>query len=105
MSTEFQKYLNNRDEVILRLNAIGLSQALIAQILECSTATVSQRIKALGAETNDTRRAFVDMLFISLSDEMKDWLYNREDNSSLLDLLKSSLELLYRKESQDNGMD
>lgn len=62
------------DSDLIRMNSVGLSLATIAEKLGCHTSTVTQRLHALGIPPADTRRAFMEDIYMSMSDEQKVWL-------------------------------
>ncbi|MGE8135701.1 hypothetical protein ACQKO5_19010 [Novosphingobium subterraneum] len=70
-------YRSNRrvtDSDLVRLNSVGLSLATIAETLGCHTSTVTQRLHALGVQPADTRRAFMEDIYLSMSQDQKTWL-------------------------------
>ena len=65
------------DDDILRLNSVGLSLATIARALSCHPTTITQRLKSLGVPPADTRRAFMEDIFLALPLETQEWLANK----------------------------
>lgn len=74
MSTVFRANRKANDDDILRLNSVGLSLATIARALDCHPTTITQRLKALGVPPADTRRSFMEDIFLSLPLEIQEWL-------------------------------
>lgn len=62
------------DEDIIRLNSVGLSLATIAEKLGCHTSTITQRLRSLGIQPADTRRAFMEDIYTNMTAEQKLWL-------------------------------
>lgn len=56
------------------MNSVGLSLGAIAERLGCHTSTVTQRLHALGIAPADTRRAFMEDIYMSMSEDQKRWL-------------------------------
>jgi hypothetical protein len=62
------------DEDIIRLNSIGLSLGTIAKLLNVHPTTITLRLKSLGIEPADTRRAFMEDIAMELTEEQLEWL-------------------------------
>ena len=62
------------DEDLIRLNSVGLSLATIGNILNCHPTTVTLRLKSLGVEPADTRRAFMEDVFMAMTLHQQEWL-------------------------------
>lgn len=62
------------DRQIVDLNNIGLSLSGIAERLGVHHTTITGRLKALGIAPADTRRAFMEDIFESLSLPQQEWL-------------------------------
>lgn len=78
-SSDYQKELQDRDNTIIRLNNIGLGLATIAQILGCHPSTITHRLKKLGIEAMDTRRAFMEDVIAQLTEDQQQWLLETLD--------------------------
>lgn len=65
------------DSQIVALNNVGLSLSGIAQRLDVHHTTVSGRLKALGIEPADTRRAFMEDIYESLAPAQQEWLIDQ----------------------------
>lgn len=62
------------DDQIVNLNNVGLSLAGIAKRLDVHHTTITYRLKALGITPIDTRRAFMEDVFETLSPPQQEWL-------------------------------
>jgi hypothetical protein len=74
MSAVYRANRKASDEDIIRLNSVGLSLSTIAKMLECHPTTITLRLKALGISPADTRRTFMEDVFLSLAPKQQDWL-------------------------------
>ena len=74
MSKAFRANRKAHDEDILRLNSVGLSLSTIGDLLGCHPTTITIRLKALGVEPADTRRAFMEDVVRMLDDDQRNWL-------------------------------
>lgn len=74
MSKAFRSNRKAEDEDIIRLNSVGLSLATIASLLGCHPTTITLRLKSLGVDPADTRRAFMEDIFKTLSEPNQEWL-------------------------------
>ena len=59
------------------MNSVGISLATIASIIGCHPATISLRLKQLNIPPADTRRAFMEDIIVTLSDDQQEWLVNQ----------------------------
>jgi hypothetical protein len=59
---------------IIRLNSVGLSLTTIGKQLNCNPTTITQRLEALGIPPADTRRAFMENIYDSLTNDQQEWL-------------------------------
>ena len=62
------------DADIIRLNSVGLSLSTIGDKLGCHPTTITLRLKQLGVEPADTRRAFMESIYEDLPAPQQDWL-------------------------------
>jgi hypothetical protein len=74
MSTVYRANRKASDADIIRLNSVGLSLATIAQLLSCHPTTITLRLRALKIPPADTRRAFMEDVFVGLSTGQQEWL-------------------------------
>lgn len=71
------------DEQIIRLNAVALSLSSIATLLGCHPSTVTNRLKSLGIPPLDSRRAFMEDILMSLTEDQQEWIVQHmEDNQT-----------------------
>lgn len=77
MSTVHRANRKASDADILRLNSVGLSLATIASALGCHPTTITLRLKSLGVPPADTRRTFMEDVFLSLNLDEQEWLANQ----------------------------
>lgn len=62
------------DDDIIRLNSVGLSLGTIAKELGTHPTTITQRLQTLNIRPADTRRAFMEDIYNSLSKDQQEWL-------------------------------
>lgn len=74
MSTLFRVNRKASDDDIIRLNSVGLSLATIARVTDCHPTTVTLRLKSLGIPPSDTRRTFMEDIFVTLTLAQQEWL-------------------------------
>lgn len=80
------------DEDLIRLNSAGLSLATIGRTLGCHPTTVTLRLKELGVQPADTRRAFMEEIYNSLTGPQQDWLIDQlGPHYSIKDFVKTML--------------
>lgn len=80
------------DADIVRLNSIGLSLASIAKLLDCHPTTITLRLQQLNIPPADTRRAFMEDVFNSLSSDQQKWLADQlGPHLSVKDFIKNML--------------
>jgi len=72
---KYQKKSSDTD--IVNLNNVGLSLCGIARRLEIHHTTVTYRLKTLGIQPADTRRAFMEDIYESLSPSQQGWLIDQ----------------------------
>lgn len=74
MSNAYRPNRKASDADIIRLNSVGLSLSAIAKLLDCHPTTITLRLKALNIAPADTRRTFMEDVFVSLSRQQQEWL-------------------------------
>jgi hypothetical protein len=74
MSNVYRANRKATDADIIRLNSVGLSLSTIAKHLDCHPTTITLRLKALNIAPADTRRTFMEDVFLSLSPQQQNWL-------------------------------
>lgn len=98
MSTVYRKNRKASDEDIIRLNSVGLSLATIAKVLGCHPTTITLRLKSLGVAPADTRRTFMEDVFVTLEPQQQEWLADQmADGSSIKVFVRDLLILAYRQ--------
>lgn len=65
------------DARIVELNSIGLSLTTIADQLGVHHTTITYRLKVLGIPPADTRRAFMEDIYETLTPAQQTWLINQ----------------------------
>jgi hypothetical protein len=65
------------DEDIIKLNSIGLSLGTIANMLNVHPTTITLRLKSLGIEPADTRRAFMEDIAMEMTEDQLEWLVSQ----------------------------
>jgi len=65
------------DNQIVALNNVGLSLGSIAAKLGVHHTTVTYRLKTLGITPADTRRSFMEDIFVELSAQQQEWLVSQ----------------------------
>lgn len=61
-------------ETIIKLNDLGLSLKRIGQIVGYHYTTVRLRLEEAGVQPVDTRRAFMDEIYDTLTPHQREWL-------------------------------
>lgn len=92
MSSEVRAGRKVNDEDIVQLNSVGLSLGTIANLLDCHPTTITLRLKALGVEPADTRRSFMEDIYMSLPPNQQRWLVGQlGPHVSIKDFIKNML--------------
>lgn len=92
MSDVFRPNRKASDADIVRLNSVGLSLSTIAFKLNCHTSTVTQRLRAMNIAPADTRRAFMEDIYLTFSPDQMTWLESQlGPHISIKDYLKNLL--------------
>jgi hypothetical protein len=90
MAAPYQKKSSDTD--IVNLNNIGISLMGIAKRLDIHHTTVTYRLKILGIAPADTRRAFMEDIYESLSPTQQGWLIDQlSPGYSVKDFVRSLL--------------
>lgn len=81
------------DADILRMNSVGLSLGTIAKLLDCHPTSVTLRLRRLGVPPADTRRTFMEDIFVTLSTEQQEWLADwlETQGTSIKDFVRTLL--------------
>lgn len=77
MPTPRQTQRKSMDAEIIRLNSVGLSLATIAERFDCHPSTITLRLRAMNVPPADTRRSFMEDVFLSLNQEQQKWLIDQ----------------------------
>jgi len=89
-ASTYQK--KSSDSEIVNLNNVGISLCGIAERLNLHHTTVTYRLKSLGLQPADTRRAFMEDIYESLSSAQKGWLIDQlSPGYSVKDFVRSML--------------
>lgn len=92
MSDVYRANRKAADSDLIRMNSVGLSLATIAKTLGCHPSTVTLRLKSLNVPPADTRRTFMEDVFISLESEQQEWLADQLSSElSIKDFVKNLL--------------
>lgn len=70
------------DAAIVRMNGVGLSLATIARLIGCHPTSVTLRLQKLGIDPADTRRAFMEDIFVTLDPDQREWLADKMETGS-----------------------
>lgn len=77
MTTPKPKQRRNRkisDEQVICFNNLGISLTSIAHMLGCHPTAVTARLKTLGIQPMDTRRAFMEQIYSNLTEAQQGWV-------------------------------
>lgn len=103
MSTVYRANRKAADEDIIRFNSVGLSLATIAEILGCHPSTITLRLKSLGVDPADTRRAFMEDVIKMLPTEQQEWLADElSDGTSVKLYVKNLLQQEFIRQQEGN---
>ena len=89
MSEVYRPNRKVTDTDIVRMNSVGLSLGTIAKAFDCHPTTITLRLKSLNIPPADTRRAFMEDIFLSLSLDQQEWLADQVSaNYSVKDFVR-----------------
>ena len=88
MSTVYRANRKTIDADIIRLNSVGLSLGTIARALDCHPTTITLRLRSLKIPPADTRRTFMEDIFLSLTLDEQEWLADQVANTAVKDYVK-----------------
>ena len=91
MSSVYRANRKATDADIIRLNSVGLSLATIARALDCHPTTITLRLKSLGIPPADTRRSFMEDIFLSLTLDQQEWVADQVTTTNVKDFVKQLL--------------
>lgn len=103
MSSVYRVNRKFSDADVERLNSVGLSLATIAKVLGCHQTTVTLRLRSLGIEPADTRRTFMEDIFVTLSPDHQEWLADtlRDGNRSIKGYVRQLLIKEYARQTEN----
>jgi len=81
-----KSYRSNRkvtNEDLIKYNNMGLSLKAIGSILNVHPSTVKIRLDQMGIPTADTRRAFMEDVYSTLTPAARDWLADQVQEGSM----------------------
>lgn len=105
MSAVFRSNRKATDEDIVRLNSVGLSLSTIAKVLGCHPTTITLRLKSLGVPSADTRRTFMEDIFITLDTSQQEWLADQlHPSMSIKDYVRGLLVDAYKNSAKNENM-
>ena len=88
MSSVYRANRKATDADIIRLNSVGLSLATIARALDCHPTTITLRLRSLKIPPADTRRSFMEDIFLTLTMEQQEWLADQVETTAVKDYVK-----------------
>lgn len=101
MAKVYRANRKTSDANIIRLNSIGLSLGTIAKALDIHPSTVTLRLKSLNIPPADTRRAFMEDVVLSLTQDQQEWLVDEmASGGSIKDFVR---QLIIDKFNQAQG--
>ena len=100
MSTVNRPNRKADDDDLVCLNSVGLSLATIARVLGCHPTSVTLRLKRLNIPPADTRRTFMEDIFVTLSPDQQEWLANHLQNGgNVKDYVRELLVTEYQRQN------
>ncbi len=102
MSAVYRKNRKASDADVLRLNSVGLSLSTVANLIGCHPTTITLRLKSLGVEPADTRRTFMEDVFVRLAPNTQEWLADhlRDRNISVKTYVRQLIEQAYQNQGK-----
>lgn len=93
MSDVYRANRKASDADIIRLNSVGLSLTTIARALDCHPTTITLRLRSLGIPPADTRRTFMEDIFMDLTTAQQEWLADQLSSTmSIKDYVKGLIQ-------------
>lgn len=87
-----------KDDEILALNNVGLSLTRISELTGLHHTTVLYRLRLHGVASTDTRRNFMEDIFMSLTADQQLWLANKlAPSTAVKDFVRSLIIQEYHK--------
>lgn len=103
MSTVYRANRKATDADIIRLNSVGLSLATIARALDCHPTTITLRLRSLKIPPADTRRTFMEDIFLSLTLDEQEWLADQVANTAVKDYVKQLIVEKHAETKRNQG--
>ena len=101
MSTVYRANRKATDADIIRMNSVGLSLATIAEALGCHPTSITLRLKSLGIKPADTRRSFMEDIFLQLNDDQREWLADQVVGTNIKDYIRQLI--IEKHKGTNNG--
>lgn len=93
MTTVYRVNRKASDQDIIKMNSVGLSLSTIAKAFDCHPTTITLRLKSLGIPPADTRRTFMEDVFLSLNVDEQEWLADKVNPSlTIKDFVKELIQ-------------
>lgn len=87
------------DDDIVRMNSVGLSLGTIANIIGCHPTSVTLRLRKLKVPPADTRRTFMEDIFVTLPADHQEWLADHlAKGSNIKDFVRELLVAEYQRQ-------
>ncbi len=103
MSTVYRANRKATDADIIRMNSVGLSLGTIAEALDCHPTTITLRLKSLKIKPADTRRSFMEDIFVKLSGDQQEWLADQVVNTSIKEYVRQLIIEKYEQETKNGS--
>lgn len=97
MSTVYRANRKATDADIVRLNSVGLSLATIGRALDCHPTTITLRLRSLKIPPADTRRSFMEDIFLTLTTDQQEWLADQVVSTNIKDFVKQLIVEAHQK--------
>lgn len=97
MSSVYRANRKATDADIIRLNSVGLSLGTIARALDCHPTTITLRLRSLKIPPADTRRSFMEDIFLKLSLEQQEWLADQVATTNIKDFVELLITAAYKQ--------
>lgn len=105
MSDVYRANRKASDSELVRLNSVGLSLATIARAIGCHPSTVTLRLTSLGIKPADTRRTFMEDVFLSLEPDQQEWLADQlSADLSVKDFVKGLIVTKFLNQGKNNAL-
>lgn len=104
MTNAYRANRKTTDEDIVRLNSVGLALGTIAKQLKCHPTTITLRLKDLNIKPADTRRAFMEDIYLSMNPQQREWLEDQlGPQHNIKDFIKNLLAQQYLAAGKTQG--